>query len=225
MRQITIVIFIFILFSCKKENEKNPLRLTDNIKEWTLYKVDSYWIYQNDSNHFIYDTVTVISYSDKPLIQPDLIDDKIVTDEHMFIRLANWHHTPFQPNWIFYGSTIVKATNDFEVIDEFHNFGFCIDTIDIKFNGDTLNYTKIQSDKYIRSFEYLKVYKINDKIFSDVIHIKSESIKPDYINNFGIIYINNFEYWISKNNWIIKKVLNYNNKIYSLSLIDSKIVK
>jgi hypothetical protein len=225
MRQIIIVFFIFVLFSCKKENEKNPLRLTDNIKEWTLYKVDSYWIYQNDSDHFIYDTVTVISYSEKPLTQPDLIDDKVVSDEHMFIRIANWHHFSFQPNWIFYGSTIVKATNDFEVIDEFHNFGFYLDTLDIRFNGDTLNLNSIQNDKYIRSFEYLQEYKINDKIFKDVVHVKSKSLKPDYIDKFGYSYVNNFEYWISKNNWIIKKVLNYNNKIYSLSLIDSKIIK
>jgi hypothetical protein len=55
---IVLISLVFIIFSCKKEDHNHYV--SQEFKEWTIFKPGSYWVYKNETTN-VTDSIYVIS--------------------------------------------------------------------------------------------------------------------------------------------------------------------
>jgi hypothetical protein len=216
---IPILSIILALTACNnyKDIDRTYFEISENIRAWGEFNEGSYWVYQNDSTEEVLDTIVFYSNTGKDITVGSLtimeIDSSIDREVDIIeLQSANitstksgiiakdlWGQITIYGNdiieWVesYSGLEIVPYISLFRINDE----GVINEEFDV-----LLNHYSVES---IDDFEVL------GKTYSNVAHV---TIKRDNSDK-------SFQYWISKNNWIIKKVFNVNGEVYSLSLKDS----
>ena len=200
---IPIIAIAFCIYGCSPK--PRIYNISQEAREYLCYKTGSYWIYKNDSTNVL-DSIYVASYeehtenyeADKKLKSISQIIN-IIFNNKEGIKLT----IQINPN----NTTLIEDNSTI-------NQGFTGSFIDIQ-NGDIKweVYSKLELN--VNGKRYNNV--IHDNIISSYYYLQDSTYK--HVNG-----ISN-EFWVTKNNWIIKKTLHYNNATQSWSLVRSHIVQ
>lgn len=203
---ILISLFILIYLSSCGRIEKELFPLSPTIKEWASFQEGSYWIYQNDTTGTL-DSVFVGFNG---------------TEVH---PSADGTHNVETVN------TTITNTND-----DLLGFIFGLGVKEIAFGdtgseveydcaaGITIEKDDVKEEKITQGYYAWSVSQANDMLvhgvtYQNVVYIEVKQLDEDGKLIEGIVN----KYWISKNNWIIKKVYSANRITYSWSLLRKNI--
>jgi len=203
---ITLIISAcFLLFGCTPKSK--IYNISQEARDYLCYKQGSYWIYKNDSTNVL-DSVYVTNYeehtenyeADKKLQSISQIINIYLSNRDKKLKI----NEQIDPNGSLYGEDNYNFNQSFSdyLIDLYQG--------NIQWNF----YSKID-------------FTVNAEIYNNVIY---KSYKSNYANGTDSTF-NGYskectdEYWLAKNNWIIKKILHYNNTTQSWSLVRSHIVQ
>lgn len=196
-----------LLICCGRE-KRELLPLSPTLKEWASYKEGSYWIFRNDSTGDL-DSLFV-GYNGTE-VYPS----------------ADGTHDVEGVN------TTITSTND-----DLLGFIFGVGIKDVAFedSGSGVEYScaagfKIENDQIkeentIKGYYAWSVEQVNDQVINGISYNKVIFIEVKQLDEeAGIIEGLVNRYWISKNNWIIKKVFKKDGKTYSWSLLRNYIIQ
>ncbi len=195
----------YFLFMIACEDEPNYYPIPKILKEWGYYQTGSYWIYQNDSS-MIFDSVFVTSVT---IINDSTYSDKKLRDiyETLFINfyssLRTFSYTAKLGGGIY-------SNLEFETKNEITKDRSNCTLLRISSN-EILNTTSFYEINYLNSIT------LNNTSYSDVILVNTLTRYYYEDNSPNDTFYN--QYWISKGDWIIKKVITNKNGTESWSLV------
>jgi len=198
---------VSFLMSCDKEN-RELVPLSPTVRAWASFQDGSYWIYQNDSTG---------------------------TQDSMFVGYNGTEVYPAAENTYDVETVNTTITNTEDIL---LGFIFAVGIKEIAFEdfgtgidyhcaaGFTIESGEVKEEKIIKGYYAWSVKPVSDKeihgtLYEDVILVEVNTLDQD-----GMIVediLNRF--WISKNNWIIKKTYSNNGKAYSWSLLRKNIIQ
>jgi hypothetical protein len=210
MKYLILLSFCVFILSCEKEPNYYPI--PQILKDCGLYKKGSYWIYQNDST-MITDSIYISFvriyndsiYSDKKLrdIYETIIID-FYSSQNKFSYSSKLEGAIFSNLYFEVNNTITKDRNS------------CI-LLRINLNNEI-----VDTSSYYYILEKKTKISLNNISYSNVLLINT-STRYYYSNNSTNETFYN-QYWLSKGNWIIKKVIHTYGGIESWTLIRKNII-
>ena len=211
-----IPVILVIMTSCNKHDGLNYIPMNDNIIDWGEYNAGSTWVYQNDSIPNDLDTIVVVK--DFNVGQGGNSDVAVIDTTIDFnVDYFDWSDTfisnPRYENndYKFEGYIQTTGVGVISWKEEYIDLGIQLykGAFRVNKNGvinETINF---YDNRFV--VESIANYKILDKTYNEIAHI---TIYPENSDNV-------YQYWISKNNWIVKKILIADNKTYSWTLKES----
>lgn len=208
MKYLALLSFCVLLLSC--EEEPDYYAIPKLLKDWAYFEKGSYWIYQNDST-LLTDSIFISSIR----FQKDsIISDKKLRDifETIIIDYTNSGNGFNYQSKMHGGTLFFSYTNNTTKIRA--------DCILLRSN---INNTIEDSSAYYYISDKYPNLSLNNIIYNDVIVINT-STEYYYFNNSPNDVLYN-KYWLSKGNWIIKKVIHTDKGMESWSLIRKRIIQ
>lgn len=223
MRYLIGFFGLFLLLSCEKQ-EQIYLQVDDYGKEWGQFSKGSYWIFRNDSTSELIDTIKYINAGTNHLLRYDSVNNEDFVSDRLQTYLSIEYTEESKVSIFFDGMIYVDATKEISLVEDYFSFGIRVIDLKFRYDDDGIISEVNQADEAVQTVEYIDKLNVNGIDYYDVVHFKSESLQPDeteFYNSGSVTCINNYEYWIAKNKWIIKRVLHFDGKTVSYSLVES----
>ncbi len=211
LKFLIILISSFLYISC--EEEPNYYSIPQILKDWGYFKEGSYWIYQNDST-LITDSIYISSVT---MFKDSIISDKKLRDIKETIIID---YSSSQNNNI-YRSKLEGA--------KFSNLYFDMNNTITKDRNScillriNLNNEIVDNSSYYNILEKMTEISFNNNSYSNILLISTSTMYYYSDNSPNDTFYN--QYWLSKGNWIIKKVIHQNGVIESWTLIRKNIIQ
>lgn len=204
---IISAIVVNFLLSCGRE-EKELFPLGPDIKEWASFKEGSYWIYQNDSTGM--EDSLFVGYNGTE-IYPSA--DGTHNVETVNTTITN-------KNNILLGFIFALGIKDVTFEDTGYEVEYSC-AAGFTLQEGQVNEEKVGKGYFVWSVSRMDDTEVNNTEYRDIIKIEANQLDEDrnIIENISNVY------WISKNNWIIKKIYREGNKTYSWSLLRKNIIQ
>lgn len=199
-------IFLILFSSCRIKRDFSPL--SPGVKEWASFRTGSYWICQNDSSGTL----------DSVFVGFNGTDTYPSSDNTYDVETVNTTLTNSSEDLLGY----IFGVGFKEIV--FQDFSFDPEyevSAGFDLEGDSIIEETIEVGYYSCIITKADNLTINNTLYEDVVRIKVNPLTADGQVNRNIV----FNYWIAKNQWIIKKTYNNNGEAYSWSVLRNNIVQ
>ena len=218
--QLILILFCIILIGCKKE-EPDYYYLSDYSQEWLNFNVGDYWTYIEDSLNII-DSIILIENEFDTL---HYFSDNQIRDiaEEQYLRFYNSDQSVL---WqVYLKSNILNNGNliTLSVDDNNQDISYNADLLYFDSNSIITDFKRRNTEKESIIISKLDSLIILNEIYRDVIHVNCKFNVYDSSNEQFSTYLSSTDYWIAKNNWIVKMILRTQNETYYWSLLRSNI--
>lgn len=204
-----------LAWSCQ-EDDPDYYTINQEAKEWGVYKLGSWWVYKQENTN-ITDSIFVSKYEES--IYEEVSDKKLqFYKEFFFIMYRNLDDNVITSEYIEpvgYEGTLIRIKESNQAVNSIYDAGLLFLTPEILHN---FNYITNTPTQIINIFDSLK---IENKYYKNVVH--TQSTVTNYITEDNYETVN--EYWLSKNNWIIKKIIRTNSDTTIWNLIKLNIIQ
>ncbi|MCF8357207.1 MAG: hypothetical protein K9H26_00510 [Prolixibacteraceae bacterium] len=221
MKNLILILFTTTLFSsCIDSDGLELLKLSQNINDWGEYNKGTIWVFQNDSLLSTCDTIKVsrdFNVSQGSIGDVSKIDTSINYNKEYYEWCDTYICSPLNNsnNRSFDSFIQVTGIGVISWEEEYYELEIKIPKGAFRINENGVITEKIHYYDTVIEAEKLYSYQVLGKNYNEIAHI---SIYPPDSDNV-------YQYWISKNNWIIKKLLYHNGQTYSWSVKESTIVQ
>ena len=219
MKKLISILSIVLAFTaCNnyKDVDRTNYQITKNINDWGEFNSGSFWIFQNDSTNEIMDTIGIaqdFKTETSPAVTLMEIDPRIDKSKDLFEfqQTILSSKTSGKNDMIFYGNTEVYGNDVIQWSERYYDLD--INAFAGIFRINDKGVIEEEFDLYLNHYSIKSIDKLEilGKNYSDIAHVTFKRVDTDNI----------YQYWISKNNWIIKKVFIVEDKTYSWSLKES----
>ena len=220
-RLTTILSIILVTIACNKfkDVDNTHFEISDEIKAWGGFEKGSYWMYQNDLTNEISDTIEIYSKTEKDYTSGTLTImeiDSNINPETDWIEYQNTTITSRKSGIIagdLWGSVSVYGNNMIKWDETYNQTGINIFAAAFRLNENGVINEEFDLLEKHYSIQQIDELEVLGKTYTNIAHVTLNRVDSN----------DEYQYWISKNYWIIKKVFFQDGKTYSWSLKESLI--
>jgi hypothetical protein len=219
LKNLIPILSIFLFFSSCNDNDSiNFHEINPYVADWDNFNEGSYWIYSNDISEELEDTIKIIIDFGKGQGGTYVKSiDKTLERGDYYEWTEAYFGSPERENNTRQINGHIQVTGIGIIAWNENYYDLNIEDVNIIFriNDKGIINEEIEYSNHKYTIESISQLDVLSKTYTEIAHV---TIKPNDSDN-------EYQYWISKDNWVIKKSLQLKDKTYSWSLKESIIKK